>query len=680
MFKNVFKKCIAFFLVLQVISALYAFFIPRLNLRSIADMAEYMEAGYQEDLTSSLVWGMGFFLFAVGSLWMFILAVGLFNEIYSKRASAFYFAMPVKRGTYFNVNMLYGIITVFTAYVIIAAVSIISVKTNTFCPPELYTFEPEQILRVLTVALLSVIVSYAVFMLFAVLSGRQWHYIALSLVVGNVVYGIFVNLMNYINNSVWGIRIPYDHSWILSPQAAFLASIEEKNILKFVIALAIWFVLCYLIGYTVFKKRKAEVAEASLAGKIVPAVVFVLYLFSVSFACLSMVNSSLYVKFGVAVGVTTVISVIVTAIFHKKAFTKKSVKCLIGTLAAVIIIALAVEFLPNIKYKNYVPAANEVESVVLDENVSMIEGNSFFSALMNTVFFGFEGNYYYGSEYPTYNFTSDESKARIEELHKKLTEQSTIDNYESADYYYHGRYSVLLTYTLKNGKTVERYYDVCSKDIYDEYIALMQTEEAVRQTQSQMFGAEDVQFIRVVDYRFDTDKSDAEDEEQYFDYSEGDYEDIPLEYTELDEYSTLLDLIAKDKLNEPRDMFYALMQGASFYVFDYDNHYRDRDEDSLDFSFSGLINGEYDDSWDETEDDYYPDYNDISIIFYTYNESVTEEMRQKFAAMTPAEIIDYENEHMWIDEAFLIDETYIYLNSETDTNTIAYLKGLGIIQ
>ena len=666
MFKNVFKKNIAFFSVIQIISALFAFFVPRMTLSSIAGMAEYMEAGSQQDLTSSCVWSMSFFLYVAGCIWVFVLAISLFREIYSKRASTFYFAMPVKRGTYFNVNMLYGVVTAFIAYVLITVLSIVSVKTDSICPPELYTFEPLQVAKVLTVAFLSVIVTYAVFMLFAVLSGKAWHFIVLSLAAGDIIYSAVMNLIRFINGTIWGISIPYDKSWMVSHSAAFLESIEAKNIVWFVVALLIQFVIFYAIGYVVFQKRKAEIAEASLAGKIVPAVIFVIFLFSVGFAGLAMTDGSIFVKIFAALAATTVVGIVATAIFRQKAFTKLSAKCLIGTLIAVVIIALSVGFLPNIKYKNYVPQPSEVESVVVDEGVSLIEGDSFFSHLLNTVLFSFEGDYFYGSEYPSYSFTSEESKAKIEALHKKLTEQSTIDNHNTYDYYYHGGYSVKFIYKLKNGKKVERFYDVCTKDIYDEYIALMQTEEALRQSTQLNFEDGKPLFIGVVTYSF-------EDDPVEWDYDESEYSVdydpfTPAEYVSLDEYDTLIDNIVKDRANESRDMFYSLMPAGAFSLYDYENYFRDEDGNKFNFEYF----------WDEEEiniEDYYPDYRDVSIVVYSFYDDVSDEVKAKLSKMTPEEMMEYD----YNSSEYILEESYINLNRETDVNTIAYLKSIGLM-
>ncbi|MCH5316806.1 MAG: hypothetical protein J1E05_02410 [Eubacterium sp.] len=664
MFKNVFKRYAAFFLVVQIFSGLYAFFIPRFTLRSIAEMAEYMEAGYQEDLTASCIGSMSFFLFTTGTVWVFILAVSLFREIYSRRASVFYYSMPVKRGTYFNVNMLYGVITVLTAFVLVAALSIISVKTNSICAPEFYTFEPAQLVKVLLVALLSVIVAYATLMLFAVLSGRKWHYVVLGLVAGNLVYAVVINFIRYANVSIWGLNISYDKWWVLSTIAPFFKSFEAENVLSCVIVLTIQFVIIYLTGYFMFKKRKAETAESSLELNIITKIILILGLFAVVFSFLSIIDTPGYAKLGIAVAAVLAVSLIATARIRKKAFTKKSAKWLIGTVAAVIIIVSAVEFLPNIKYKNYVPAADEVESIVYDENVFQSEYGDVFSSIFNMMF-SFDG-YDIGIDgYTTFNFTSDESKAKVEALHKKLIEQTTIDNQYSDDYYYHGSYSVKITYNLKNGKTVERFYDVCTKDIYDEYIALMQTEEALNQTEPFNFKDEDILFIGVLDYRDDSEEQDYD--EDYDPY-------IPSNCISLDEYGTLFDKVIKDRANEPRDMFNSFMFNTAFLLYDIDNHYRVEGDSDFDIE----------DFWEDEEElefeEYYPDYRDASVVVYTYYKDVTDEMKAKLSAMTPEEILAYNTEYEMLNEGFLIMDNYIHINAETDDNTIAYLESLGLIK
>ena len=673
MFKTVFKRYSAIFIIIQILTTVFSVIISKIGTDYITETIElWAAAGTKHDITDSFVAAFMGCTLGAGILGMFIIAFLLCRELYSKRASTFWFSMPVKRGAFFNANMLFGLCTLLTAFVIMIATVFISVTTSVGYQKGVLLFDMACFLQYLTTACLCVAVLFAIFMLCAVLSGRMWHYPVLCYIaVVSVNIGI-IGLTNYLDK-IWGFYVERSPGWIVSPIAAIGSMYYSDSVdVMRVIVLLLQFAVVYAAGYLVFKYRKAEVAETSLSGKIVPAIMITIALIATSFSGLSIGNItfmdvtvtdfSVFATFCIAAVATVIVTMILTAIFYRKAFTKITAKCLAVTMALTLIVVVAVELVPN-GYVNYVPDADKVESVTLDENNDYYYYNGLTTDLFS--FFGLD-DYIYHGDYPVYSFSSDEAKAKVEALHKKMVDENTIKNYGTPDFEYHRYYSVKLTYKLKSGRTVTRAYCVGTMDIFDEYIALMQTEEAIRQNPALSYSNEDILFISVYDNRASYDEYDEYDEYGEYDtYDEYDYYEPAYyelnEYKALDDYSTLIDNIVKDKMAEPRNVFYSLItyNTSSFYIYDYDN-----------IRYS-------DDNWE-----HYPEYNDIEIMFYTFSEDATDAQKKLMATMTPEEIIEYDYNCMYGDHYIPspLTSEFIEINVEADSNTYAYLQSLGLVE
>ena len=636
MLKNVFRRNIAIYIVVQAISALYAYFLASGNLRAIASL------GWRHEITPAISGNMATFLMNWGILWSFIIAVLLFREIYSKRAGAFYFAVPVKRETYFNTNMLFGMITFLSSYVLIAFITITAIRSNAFCPAELIAFETGNFLLKLTVALTCVFASFAIFMLCAVISGKVWHYFVLSFISTAAALSGIMNFANYLS-SIWGFWVDPSKAWIVSPAGTALFGFREEGELKLIIASIIQFAVFYAIGFVAFKKRKAEVAEVSLAGKVLPAIMMVGCLLSVCLMILSITGYPVIINVVIAVVACAIVTVILTAIFYRKALTKTTAKYLAAAVGIMLVVVCAVEFFPSARYEKYVPSADEVESVIYDENVEF-ENKSLGGALIDYLLYASYESYY-DRGLVTYTFTGDEAKAKVEELHKKIVDDDTLRSEYANESYYYGGYSVRITYNLKNGKSVTRSYCVGTRDIYGEYIDLMQTEEAILQTPPLDCEKNDILFIGIRDYR-------ALNEEKYEDYEDTyDYDDVYIEdywevYKSLDEYDTLFGLILNDKKAEPKEVFSDLMTTSAYYVYYYENSV---------------------------------DYNDVVLTVFICAEDVTPELRERMASMTPEDIIRENNDYRTgYNQLYVAYD--IYLNADADANTIAYLQSVGAME
>ncbi len=281
MLKNTFRRNMAHLIVTQIIILL----VTISSLRSFLSLKPY------EVLDITTKYSL--------SIENFILADTVFREIYSKRAADFYFSMPVKRGTYYNTNMLFGAINIALAYVISFVLSVIVIKTDIIYPSKFYIFDISHFARVMFISFLAILAVLAVFMLCAVVSGKKWHYVLLSLI---AVLFSFVGIIEFIGyiNTIWGLWIDISKAWIVSPLGVLLSNVEEisagQTAILCTVAI-IQFLIAYVIGFIVFKKRKAEVAEFTLAGRIIPAIMIIGCLVTVFFINLNVVDIPLYSRF-----------------------------------------------------------------------------------------------------------------------------------------------------------------------------------------------------------------------------------------------------------------------------------------------------------------------------------------------------------------------------------------------
>lgn len=622
MLKNAFRRNIAHYIITQVIMLL----ITLSSLRSLLSLKPYGVTDITDDYSTAIA---GFFsgLFLLEG---FILAVSMFKEIYSKRASDFYFSMPVKRGTYYNTNMLFGLLNMATAYIISFVLSIIVIKTDIIYPSKFYIFDVGYFAQHLLVSFLAVAAIFAVFMLCAVVSGKKWHYVLMSYISVFLVFLGIIELIGYIN-TIWGLWIDISKAWIISPMGVLFADVGmiQYHTVKLCVAAIIQFCIAYAAGYIVFKKRKAEVAEYTLSGRIMPAIMIICCLVTEFFICLNVVDVSLTKRIISGIIVAAITIVVITAICYRKAITKATLKCLGGAAVITAVVIACVEFIPNADYIKYVPEASEVESVTIYNNVDysnpniidLLYGISFYSSYYD--------DYSDDSSY-TYTFSSDEAKEKMYNFHKKLVADETQKNAYGEAYYTYGYNSLKIKYNLKNGKTVTRSYCVGANDVYQEYAALMQTEEGINQLVS--INSEDVLFA----YAFN---------DYYYVYDE--YEDETdnafSEYLTLDEYNTIINKIKSDRKNESPATF-------------------------LESTDSGFT------MWELEGSEYL-----FSVAFYSFSENVTAEEKEKLSQMTPEEIVNYENMIMVNSDYDAPDilDAQDYIISSSDKEVCEYLKELG---
>lgn len=427
---------------------------------------------------------------AVCIIFSLFLAMQMFKEIYSKRACDTFFAMPIKRGEYFSAKYLVGVL--FNVLPILLAVGIHSVILLSASTKLItYTIDFPLLLKALLAMIFGVICIYSIFIFCAVLAGRRVHYfflVAIALIAPMCVTNGIVDSIN----TIWGAYVrSYPFTIIHPVQNLPLLmfnnldyEVDTKQFLIIFLVNAVESVALFFGGYFVFKNRKAEIAEFTPAGKVIPFV----FLAFVVIAEFMQTSANMKFEYYIPSAIVSAImaTMIFSAVFYKKAFTKNTLITLAVSSVMCIVFAVAVS-LPN--YTNYVKYVPDIEEV---ESVELIDGSM---EITNFTFYNFYPNplpSYDFEQSRLYKFTTAENIENAMQLHKKIIDDETIKKGKALnsdtwgdmmeyDYEYENSYDCMIIYHLKNGKTVQRKYAVPVKSISDEMAALMRNEESLSQ-------------------------------------------------------------------------------------------------------------------------------------------------------------------------------------------------------
>lgn len=633
--KNNFRRNAALFAVFQVL--IIAVFILH-----ITNENRYYK-NYGGDVTDVFASSALSFVAAVLGFEAIILAVSMFRGIYSKRASDYHFSLPIKRGVWFNANFLFGVISFAVSYAIFYIIGMIAFNSGivkAFRPVHL---DAGELLKYVVMSFAAVIVIYTVFVMCAVVAGRMWQYILLCFASSVVVYIGIAGVIFYIN-TVYGAWINLSKIYTVSAIELLFSDVTEISIWKYLIPAAAQFAVFYAAGYFSFKKRKAEVAENKLAGKVLPVVLTVVCFLSEAFVCLGIGNEiSLFKRILAAVIAVAVTAVILSAIFFRKAISKPVLVSIAGTVILSVIFMLSVQFIPEKTYVYTIPEKDEIKSVSLINYASgsssimdILYGSSY---LDTTVVYG---------ENCSFAFSSDEAKDKMLQLHKKLLADETRNNVYSDDYYNNGNTSLGIEYKLENGKTIKRFYDVSTNDIMDVYADLLKTDEGINQLSVFEFKPADVLFVTVEDISFD---GDYDELDQWDVINEASYENTV--FMENIDVSKLYECIKKD------------LKNADSYRFIVDS------DVYMDTGYE-----EYNDETGNWVKDVVYSENDLQLGFYKFTSKA---YKEKLENLSPKEMLiaDYK-QYMQNDYSYKwIEESYISINANEYKNTVSYLKDSG---
>ncbi len=609
--KNNFRRYAALFIVFQIFAVLFSGFL-------ISFYADSYDGSYNSTNNITNTFSdicMPLFAFFC-SIEAFILVAVMFRGIYSKRASDFYFSLPVKRGAWFNADFLFGVISFAVSYAIFCISSIIVINSNMLRQFRFVNLEAGCFLKYAFMSFTALIVVYTVFVMCAVIAGRMWQYILLSFISSLALYAGAAGFICYLN-TVYGFWLNLENSYIASAVSLAFSGISDFSVLKFFLAAAVQFAVFYVVGYLSFKKRKAEVAENKLSGKLLPIVLTVTCFLAEIFVCLGIGNEVAFSgRIIAAIIMVSVTALILSAVFFRKAFSKPVFISLLGAVILSALTIFSVQLIPEKIYVNVAPEADEIEAV------SIYDYNALGSSDITDLLYGINYlNISDESEVRNYKFLTDEAKEKAVELHKKLLSEKTRNNSNGFDE--GGDTTLGIEYRLKNGKTIRRVYTVLTKDIIEEGIALFKTDEGINGIEGFDYNSEDIIFSVFGLY--------ADDYENSF-------------YIEKTDCRKLRECVQKDIMNREASEF-AGSAGLPFLTMweDYD---------------SDLDN--------EPEKDIY------TLSFFIFKAGVPVSERVKMEKLSPKEIVKYDSEFY-----LQIEEVSFYIDMDQDINTVSYLEELG---
>lgn len=609
--KNNFRRYAALFIVFQIFAVLFSGFL-------ISFYADSYDGSYNSTNNITNTFSdicMPLFAFFC-SIEAFILVAVMFRGIYSKRASDFYFSLPVKRGAWFNADFLFGVISFAVSYAIFCISSIIVINSNMLRQFRFVNLEAGCFLKYAFMSFTALIVVYTVFVMCAVIAGRMWQYILLSFISSLALYAGAAGFICYLN-TVYGFWLNLENSYIASAVSLAFSGISDFSVLKFFFAAAVQFAVFYVVGYLSFKKRKAEVAENKLSGKLLPIVLTVTCFLAEIFVCLGIGNEVAFSgRIIAAIIMVSVTALILSAVFFRKAFSKPVFISLLGAVILSALTIFSVQLIPEKIYVNVAPEADEIEAV------SIYDYNALGSSDITDLLYGINYlNISDESEVRNYKFLTDEAKEKAVELHKKLLSEKTRNNSNGFDE--GGDTTLGIEYRLKNGRTIRRVYTVLTKDIIEEGIALFKTDEGINGIEGFDYNSEDIIFSVFGLY--------ADDYENSF-------------YIEKTDCRKLRECVQKDIMNREASEF-AGLAGLPFLTMweDYD---------------SDLDN--------EPEKDIY------TLSFFIFKAGVPVSERVKMEKLSPKEIVKYDSEFY-----LQIEEVSFYIDMDQDINTVSYLEELG---
>lgn len=598
-------------------------------------------SSYVSDVTVGFSVSAGLIANVIGVIYLLFLSLKMFREIYSRRASDFFYSMPVTRKEYYTGNVLFGIINILFMFISITAVSLIFGKLPIAFDVEHNIVEIKLFLQYMAIAFSGLFLTFAVFMVSAVLCGRRWQAIAASVLSSVSLSAVMMGVGMHMN-SIYGYNVQNNGSAV----DTFLAVLNKGEsvslaaivIFKFAAAAAL-----LAVGYFVFKNRKAEVAEQSLSGKIVPALLLFVIDVGVFMTAFSAFYKPLYFKIIIGVVCCVIVTIIFCAVFNKKAFTKNTDIACVAACVVSIAFAVGVETLPKaVGYIDYMPSAEEIQSVEFTENA---DNYAYVDSSSYTTFFYylFEGGINYDEyEEDVFKIESQEGIECVLRLHQKAIDDEIIKKYEAYNdpdentYIEDTLFSYKLTYHLKNGKDVTRYYSVFCKDMMEEYADFVRTDEVIEQSFPFNLNKDSILFARVEEPYEDTEVYD--DSFEYTDdYSVSYSADS---YFTLDNYDEFFGLLKQDiKARSDTD---ALLQTASYFYL-YDKY---------------IENEQY-------------------IYIYYLDEDTPAELAEKIRNMTPSQAETYMYNSNY--DLHLLSEPVI-LSKTNDKNTMEYLTDRGIIK
>lgn len=595
---------------------------------------------------------------AVCGLFSLITAPEMFKEIYKKRSCDHYFATPIKREEHFCANFLYGVLANIVAFVSSAVVFILPLimYQSKKCK---FIVEPIFFAKFIAI-LLAVLAIYSAFVMCAVASGKRFHYMLLSFICLFSTPVAFEGIVA-VANRIWGFYVSSAVASAISPAENAFCSLYAENLLLFCVISLLEIAGMFAAGLILFKRRKAEVAEVSVFGSVIPFIILAV----MATAAYMYIGAGRSALIGIICGCVFAVltAMIFTAILYKAPFTKKTG---ITTACVCVVCSLIMGVISFPSYSGYVknvPDANEVESITLTDLYSD-------TALYDSTIWVGNSEYYEYENGGKVEIKTPEAIEKAVEFHKSLVSDDTIkasqrylslnpfnlfDYIFGTDYdSYYGDYSCKIDYKLKSGRTLSRTYTgVNTMYLEKSFVELMKTEEMCSQIKPLNFDENEVLYVEISG---NYDGTSLENSNGFTCREEGEYEYFDYATREINkkEYPKLMEAYKKDVFGgKSDDRFCELLNTSS--------------------EFGLYINYKEDYS-------YYSPCIDITI--YSLSDSATDEQISRIKDMKPDEIkklcewgYDEASAQWELMDAVDYDSISVYSN---DKNTIEFLRSIGI--
>lgn len=558
----------------------------------------------------------------------------MFRQIYKKQSCDSYFSVPIKREEYFVANYFYGFLVNIVCFILPLVVYLGAIQTM-----KSNLIDLGYVLKFASVFMLAVLSMYSMFVVCAVISGKRIQYLILSLIclfcTSTMLTGIATKIC-----SIWGFSGDLTLLNALSPidnaiaGAYFYEGVEADNVIPLIIISLVEIIGLFIAGYIAFKKRKAETAESSLSGKVIPYVILAILVGAAFFFSATGTNA---VDIVVGIVLATLMAMAFSGIFYKKVFTKQTLITLIGVCAVFTTLSIVVMLPVFNGYVKYVPEAGEVDSV---EFCSVSHSGSYtgFSELLGT-------NVGYTDFGEEIIFVEQENIEKIIALHNKSIEDEAIKTTRKKNnrswlrimlfidslhgYNYIPDTSYRIKYNLADGSTVERVYSVSNNLVTKEYYDVFQNEEALWQLEPMKYDNEKFLGVECSVYN---------NGDEYIE------ESVELVNFDIEQYKKAL---VKDYLSMQRTTFIS-------------------EFDSFESAYYGMYYGMYYDY-----DEYYPVCN---VDLYFANDDITDEELAEYKKMPTSRLLnaiyeDYDKNY----KAWYFSRDF----SNDYTNTVEYLNSCG---
>lgn len=594
--------------------------------------------GGEYDITDSALM-VAIFLTIIAGFFSLTVAPRMFSQIYKKHSCDSFFAVPIKREEYFVANYLYGILVNVLCYAIpfalfIPATNIVSNKYIT------YVIDYNTFVPVVIAMMLAVLAIYSAFVMCAVISGKRIQYLILSLIclfcTSTMLTGIATKIC-----SIWGFSGDLTLLNALSPIDNAIAGAycyegeDVTNVIPLIIISLVEIIGLFIAGYIAFKNRKAETAESSLSGKVIPYVILAI-LVGAAFFFSATGTGAVDIVIGIVLATLTAMAF--GGIFYKKVFIKQTLITLIGVCAVFTTLSIVVTLPVFNGYVKYVPEADEVDSV----EFSSVANSGSYTTGINELLGTSVGYTDFGEEII---FVEQENIEKIIALHNKSIEDDAIKTTRKKNnrswlrimlfidslygYDYIPDTSYRIKYNLADGSTVERVYSVSNNLVTTEYYDIFQNEEALWQLEPMKYDNE--KFLGV----------------ECSVYNSGDEyleESVELVNFDIEQYKKAL---VKDYLSMQRTTFIS-------------------EFDSFESAYYGMYYGMYYDY-----DEYYPVCN---VDLYFANDDITDEELAEYKKMPTSRLLnaiyeDYDKNY----KAWYFSRDF----SNDYTNTLEYLNSCG---